>query len=172
MQIATHINLYGSEQRTSKSNTMKYLIIGLCALLVSFCNKEEGSTVNDIDYLVFGHFYGHCLGEDCVKMFKVTKDQLFEDTTDSYLATEFDFIELEEEKFELARELVQALPDQLLKEDKDTFGCPDCADQGGLYIEISNSGTTKSWRIDQNKSAVPGYLHDLMDQVNEVIDEL
>lgn len=148
---------------------MKYLIIGLSALLVSFCNKEDGFTVKDFDYIVFGHFYGHCLGEDCVKMFKLTKDQLYEDTTDSYLATDFDFVELEKEKFELANELLQALPDKLLKEDKDTFGCPDCADQGGLYIEISNDGKTSSWRIDQNKSAVPVYLHDLMDGVNEAI---
>lgn len=151
---------------------MKYLIIGLSALLISFCSKEDKSSMQDIDYLVFGHFYGHCLGEDCVKMFKLTKDQLFEDTTDSYLATDFDFIPLGKDKFELVKDLVQALPDQLLKEDKDTFGCPDCADQGGLYIEISNNGTTKSWRIDQNKSAVPVYLHDLMDQVNATIDKL
>ena len=151
---------------------MKYLIIGLSALLVSFCSKDEGSTKNDIDYLIFGHFYGHCMGEDCVKMYKLTDDQLLEDTTDSYLATDFEFIPMGKEKFEMVRSLIYAIPDQLLEEDKDTLGCPDCADQGGLYIEISNQGSMKNWRIDQDKSAVPVYLHDFMDQVNAAIGEL
>ena len=151
---------------------MKYMIIGLSALLVSFCSKEDGLTLNDNDYFVFGHFYGFCIGEDCVKVFKLTKDQLFEDTTDNYLATDFDFIPMGKEKFELVKDLIHAIPDQLLKEDKGTIGCPDCADQGGLYIEISNKGRIQSWRIDQNKSAVPTYLNDLMDQVNAAINRL
>ncbi len=151
---------------------MKYMIIGLSALLISFCSKEDGLTLNDNDYLVFGHFYGFCIGKDCVKMFKLTKDQLFEDTTDNYLATDFDFIPMGKEKFELVKDLVHAIPDQLLKEDNGTIGCPDCADQGGLFIEISNKGRTQSWRIDQNKGSVPAYLHDLMDQVNKAIDKL
>ena len=60
-------------------------------------------------------------------------------------------------------------PSQLLNEKKTTIGCPDCADGGGLFIQYSENGNVKSWRIDQEKDNVPHYLHNLIDKVNEKI---
>lgn len=151
---------------------MKYLIIGLVALFVAFCSKEDDITIDENDYLIFGHFYGECRGEECVEIFKIKGDVLYEDTTDSYVATEFEFVPLSQEKFELVDNIPAIIPGRLLDEAKNTIGCPDCVDQGGLYIEVSDNGEVKSWRIDQNKEEVPVYLHDFMDHVNEAIGKL
>ncbi|MEM9687322.1 MAG: hypothetical protein AAF934_10435 [Bacteroidota bacterium] len=51
-----------------------------------------------------------------------------------------------------------------------TFGCPDCTDGRGVFIQYSENGNVKSWRIDQIKVNVPGYLHNFIDKVNEKID--
>ena len=67
-------------------------------------------------------------------------------------------------------DLSDYFPDQLLSEEEEVLGCPDCADQGGLFIQYSENENVQSWRIDQSKNAVPAYLHEFMDKVNEKID--
>ena len=74
------------------------------------------------------------------------------------------------DKFEQVKDLVDLFPTQLLNENVNTFGCPDCTDGGGLFIQYSENGTLKSWRIDQIKGNVPSFLHDFMDKVNEKIE--
>ena len=151
---------------------MKYFVFGITAIFLALCSREAHQLQSPPDYLIFGHFYGHCMGEECVEIFKLTDEALFEDGSDSYLATEFEFSPLGAEAYDVARELKAALPAPLLNSTETTFGCPDCADQGGLYIEISSNGERRSWRIDQDKRMVPGYLHFFMDQVNQVIDSI
>lgn len=151
---------------------MKYTLIGLSLMLISLCSKENGMFTDENDYLIFGHFYGECLGEECVEIFKLTQNELYEDTTGGYLSTEFDFVLLKNESYEKTRDLIDAVPSQLLREEVDAFGCPDCADQGGLYIEVVNKGKKMKWQIDHNKSAVPVYLHDFMDRVNLAIKSI
>jgi hypothetical protein len=78
-------------------------------------------------------------------------------------------MELENDKFEKVKNLVDFFPNQLLNKSETVFGCPDCADGGGLFIQYSESGNLKSWRIDQSKNNVPTYLHNFIDKVNEKI---
>jgi hypothetical protein len=137
------------------------------------CNKDEDndcSSASDPEYLIFGHFYGECFGESCVETFKLTDTKLYEDTIDDYSGQNLAFIELSNEKFELANDLDDYFPLQLLGESETVFGCPDCSDGGGLFIQYSINGNVQSWRIDQEKSNVPSYIHDFMDEVNERIE--
>ena len=119
--------------------------------------------------MIFGHFYGKCKGENCVETFKLTDKGLFEDTIDDRNGQNMKFIQLENEKFLQVKDLVDFFPSQLLNEKKTTIGCPDCADGGGLFIQYSENGNVKSWRIDQEKDNVPRYLHIFIDKVNEKI---
>ena len=73
------------------------------------------------------------------------------------------------ELYEQVKDLADHFPQQLLEEEETTFGCPDCSDGGGVFVQYSESGTVKSWRLDQFKENVPHYLHDFMDRVNEKI---
>jgi hypothetical protein len=149
--------------------TVKYVLIGLVILLNVSCDKDDEFELNETNYLIFGHFYGECFGEGCIEIFKLTGDKLFEDTNDNYSGEDLNFIELENDEFEQVKDLANIFPEQLLNEDKSTFGCPDCADGGGLFIQYSKNGNLKSWRIDQNKDNVPSYLHNFIDKVNEKI---
>ena len=144
--------------------------LALIGLLFTSCSESDNSVqANKMDYLIFGHFHGECLGEGCVETFKLTGDKLYEDTLDIYNAENLAFVELSREKFELVKDIIDYFPNKLLN-DKDTrFGCPDCRDQGGVFIQYSENGIVKSWRIDKDKDVVPEYLHNFINKVNEKI---
>lgn len=102
-----------------------------------------------------------------METFKLTDKKLFEDTIDDYSGHNLEFMELENDKFEQVKNLVNFFPNQLLNESATVFRCPDCADGGGLFIQYSDNGNPKSWRIDQDKDNVPSFLHSFIDKVNE-----
>tara|TARA_R110002012_G_scaffold263456_2_gene446537 strand:- start:203363 stop:203821 length:459 start_codon:yes stop_codon:yes gene_type:complete len=148
---------------------MKNVFLALFFLgLLNACD-DENDTVNSQAYLVFGHFYGMCVGEGCVQTYKLTEKQLFKDTEQDYSGENVKFVVLEDEKFELVKDLMNHFPRQLLAEKEIFLGCPDCADGGGLFIQYSDNGNIRTWRIDQVKSNVPDYLHSFMDRVNAKI---
>jgi hypothetical protein len=147
-------------------NTALTLLIAIA--MTTSCNKDC-ITLNEQNYLVFGHFYGMCAGEGCVETYKLTDMKLYEDLIDDYSGQNLEFVELENETFEQVSDLVDFFPNQLLSEEETVFGCPDCSDGGGLFIQYSDNGNLKSWRIDQMQENVPSYLHSFMDQVNEAI---
>jgi hypothetical protein len=146
----------------------KTITLLIAIAMTTSCNKDC-ITLNEQNYLVFGHFYGMCAGEGCVETYKLTNMKLYEDLIDDYSGQNLDFVELDNELFEQVSDLVDFFPNQLLSESETVFGCPDCADGGGLYIQYSDNGNLKSWRIDQMQENVPSYLHSFMDQVNEAI---
>ena len=128
-----------------------------------------------VDYLIFGHFFGFCGGEECIEIFKLESNKLLEDINDNYpWGRDFSFyngnyIVLDHTKFDLVKNLLDYFPDSLLNENNTVIGCPDCVDQGGLYIEYNFNGIRRFWIIDQFKHNVPNYLHDFMDKINEKI---
>lgn len=156
------------------------LLTALSALLFSIaCNKDDDGSApapppsSTYDYLIFGHYYGMCGGEECVEVFRLNDKRLQEDTTDQYpILPGFyngSFITLDNAEHKLVKDLITYFPDSLLTRNDTVFGCPDCADQGGLYIEYHFNSIDRYWRIDQAKRDVPAYLHDFMDKVNEKI---
>jgi len=158
---------------------MKYPIIikkmfFLVAVLfvISSCSDNdpeiELSNLGD-DYLVFGHFYGECGGEGCIETYALTADKLYEDTADRYIATDFEFVELPAEKFDLVIGLENSFPQEILNETDNTFGCPDCGDWGGIYLEYVKDGERKSWRIDVMLDDIPAYMRDFVTEIQEKI---
>lgn len=151
---------------------MKKIILGILTIgILLSCNSDDDNeiNINEQNFLIFGHFYGECDGEECIETFKLTDKSLFEDTVDDYNGQNMEFIELENDAFEKVKNLTDYFPNQLLNQNETVFGCPDCADGGGLFIQYSENGNVKSWRIDQVKANVPNYLHNFMDKVNEKI---
>ena len=136
---------------------------------ISCDRNDDDNQSNQSDYLIFGQFYGFCMGETCIETFKLTEQHLYEDTLDDYFAENQMFVRMSDDKFEQVKDLMDDFPNELLNDNESVFGCPDCADGGGLYIEYSKNGVVKSWRIDKRKADVPEYLHDFMDQVNNKI---
>ncbi len=147
----------------------KYSLLFLISFILLGCSSEDNTALNNEDYLIFGHFYGFCVGENCIEILKLTNDTLYEDSNDNYGINPLNFEPLDNSKFKLAEDLMLYFPEKLLTENEAIIGCPDCADGGGLYIEYSKNGIIKHWKIDKIKMNVPTYLHAFMDKVNEKI---
>ena len=123
-------------------------------------------------------FFGLCDGEKCVEIFVLESDRLLEDVNDRYPYTQLGwdssdglYIDLGNEKFDLVKDLMDFFPVELLDETQEVFGCPDCSDGGGIYIEYKFIGIERSWIIDYNwnPGVVPDYLHNFMYKVEEKI---
>jgi len=149
----------------------KMLFFGILLGSIMSCGEENGIELGslDQDYLVFGHFYGECGGEGCIETFALTSNKLYEDTNDMYRGTDFNFVELENEIFEKVVDLKDKFPVDLLSEDEQTFGCPDCGDWGGILVQYVQSGNAKTWFIDLKTEDVPEYLNDFVDAITEKI---
>ena len=153
------------------------LILLLLVAVLFSCNKED-DTINDSKegYLVFGRFYGFCQGEECIEIFKIDSSYLFEDSKDAYPSRDTfysgNFVALNDAKFNATKELINSFPMQLLNEKDTVFGCPDCADGGGIYLEYNFNGDHGYWIIDNNLYNVPRYLHPFMDKVHEQVEAL
>lgn len=147
----------------------KWIYTFVLVLLIS-CNSDENAIMLEgSTFLVFGHFYGECLGEACVETFKLTETQLFEDTLDEYSGANQQFEVLPNGLFAQVQDLIDFFPSRLLSEEETFIGCPDCADGGGIFIQFSENDELKTWRIDQDKGNVPDYLHEFIDKINEKI---
>lgn len=146
-----------------------YYLWALLVITVSCNTHKPVEDTNTTDYLIFGHFYGRCTGENCIETFKLTDRHLFEDSNDIYAGEHFNFVAVDRNYFKEVKDLTQQFPMKLLQEKDMVIGCPDCADGSGLLIEYAHAGMVRRWKIDQNKNNVPPYLHAFMDQVNEKI---
>jgi len=150
----------------------------LLSILFTFsaCEENDSPKLSSEDYLIFGKFAGFCLGDNCVRIFKLDKNQLGEDTLDKYPDRQNfyigDYTKLDKAKYDKAVGLLDKFPTDLLNETDTVFGCPDCADQGGYYLELNLNTTHKFWIIDTSKGSVPEYLHEYMDELSGIIEEL
>ena len=153
-----------------KTIKLLLLIIGL-PLCLNSCKKDSKK-----DFLIFGHFYGECGGEECVEIFKLQNNTLFEDTNDQYPASESSYdakfsTEHTTEKYELVESLMQSFPESLWDEPT-VIGTPDAGDWGGLYIEYCKGNQSNFWLIDQKLSNIPDQLHHFVNKVNVAIADI
>ena len=158
---------------------MKLYILTAAFFLASFlasCKKDNNVNLSETGYIIFGHFYGECIGEQCVRFFKLDKDKLFEDTKHRYPTGnsfyEGNFVQLSKEKFDLTKDLAGYFPASLLKEKETVIGQPDAGDWGGFYVEYNANGLRKFWLLDTKKSNVPTKYHNFIDKMNEKITQL
>lgn len=159
---------------TSALNLCIGLLIG--TLAISCEKSEDVDLVDRNESLVFGRFFGFCQGEKCIEIYRLQNEELAEDQNDYYVRSDTfysgDFQLLGMEKYKEVKDLREAIPSQLYQEDQIRFGCPDCADQGGIYLEIKSDNFHEFWILDQDKEQIPAYLHEFMDLVNQKIDFL
>ena len=156
----------------------------LCLLLGAFScsqqNDDDLSThafaeLGDVDHFVFGTYYGHCRG-NCTHTFNLKAGGLFADKVDwgyPEPGMEFEDKSLSKEDIELATKLLKDFPVELYKEEAEILGCPDCADQGGFYLEIQiGKSAPRVWRIDTDDSQIPGYLSAYTAKVRKAVEDL
>ncbi|UZR99764.1 hypothetical protein [Chondrinema litorale] len=158
---------------------INYKHLALLLILAVFnlgCQDEETESIEkgESGYIIFGHFYGECMGESCVEIFKLEADRLLEDTKDKYPLQssyyEGEYRTLSNAKFDKVRDMFFSFPDELFDYPQTIIGEPDAGDWGGLYIEYNFEGIRKYWLLDQMKDNVPTELHAFIDKVNLSID--
>ncbi|MDO9154472.1 MAG: hypothetical protein Q7U47_12360 [Paludibacter sp.] len=151
------------------------IILIVVALLFGSCNSET-IKLSENDYLVFGHFYGECMGEGCVEIFRLEKDCLLEDTNDTYPSSvnfyNAKYINRSISDFEKTKDLLSYFPDDLVKENNTVIGQPDAGDWGGIYVEYNYNGVHKFWLIDKMKNNVPAKYHEFIDKITVKIQQL
>jgi len=154
-----------------------FLYFFVCLLLIGSqisCKKDSAELIlNPDDYLIFGTFYGECTG-NCVKLFKIQNNKLFEDDTDGLTLEEIPFKDkaLETAKFEIAKDLIPSFPNDLLASEKRTYGCPDCADQGGVYIALKEGNLENVWSIDMSDEEQSEAIIEYKNRILEVLQDL
>lgn len=121
------------------------------------------------DDMIFGHAFGMCQGETCVETYQLNETTLYEDSVDDYSHKSFNFSQLDNATFNKVKDLLNKIPAALWNTKAGSVGCPDCADGGGVYVQLTKDGVTKSWFIDNNLSNVPENLRGFVNDVNAAI---
>jgi hypothetical protein len=124
--------------------------------------------------IIFGHFARECVG-NCGTMYQVSEKIIIRDTT-SFFQTRKDLA-----KFSVKFENVSEQDDEgnfdtfklnvpliMLLDPRSKFGCPDCYDQGGYYLQVNMLGVTRRFLID--KGHEPFYYKDLTRDIDQKID--
>jgi len=151
---------------------MKRIALGLltASLLLFSCKKNPEPPA---DYLVFGTFSAGC-ETGCFKLFQLSNGQLYKAIPGYSLVQpqtqKFSSDPLPAEKYMLARELMEDFPAYLSNSTEEVFGCPNCADQGGLYLEQQQNGIVRKWKIDPNDH--PDELSSYLQQIYLVVGQL
>lgn len=149
---------------------MKYYYILAALMLCAGCKKEKDEP--NIEYLTFGKANGLCWTE-CATFFKVEDNAVYADSMMNYTGTlQFQSDALANDKYLLAKPLQDNFPTYLTDNPNQTIGCPDCADQGGIYITRKVNGITSYWNIDTQTGAQPLEIRAYLQQMVSVIDSL
>ncbi|WP_436515174.1 hypothetical protein [Ekhidna sp. To15] len=137
----------------------------LISILVSNCQEEVQSS--DIQKITFGTSFGMCAGY-CTQTLELSDGQAIKTVIPRVNP------ELEERSCEKSIELFESisskinLPDFYLLEE--TIGCPDCADGGAEWIEITTPNGSKkvTYEFGKEPNSVKSFINDL----RKLYDEL
>ena len=159
---------------TMKARILLIILSVISLMVLNNCAKDNNNyTVGDGDYMIFGHFYGMCAGEQCIEIFKIDSLSLYEDNLDIYPSSEHpydgNYVKLSGMAFDHVKYLRDKFPAQLLQEANHVIGMPDAGDWGGLYVEIKVNGVRKYWLIDKMRTNLPAYLIPFVNEMESCI---
>ncbi|MFZ1808245.1 MAG: hypothetical protein WAU36_13530 [Cyclobacteriaceae bacterium] len=153
---------------------LKNRLVLLLLILATLSGCEEENNEPDSDgSLIFGVAYGFCAG-DCAHFFLIKDGALFKDNIERYSGDEvyFDGDPLPEDKYVLAKSLLQQFPEYLRERPNETIGCPDCTDQGGYHLILNSNTGSQYWHIDTSTASQPTEIKTYMDQVRTILEQL
>ncbi|MFM8347469.1 MAG: hypothetical protein ACKOAR_05445 [Bacteroidota bacterium] len=153
---------------------MKYVLPFL--LLLAACGDDSVTELKGSDSITFGQFFGFCIGEQCIEIYKLTKDGLYEDSNDTYPARDKfyqgKFTKLSDDKFRIAAGFETKIPSALLNQQERVIGQPDAGDWGGYYVEVNQNGKREFWIVDKNQQNLPDNLKPFAQELNDLIAAL
>ena len=158
---------------------MKQLLyVSLLLLVFASCKKEKTQLLAKETSLPlnaafsFGVSYGYCVGE-CAKFYLVTNDQIFPDDMQRIQKPlQFKTSALSNDKYLIAKSLIDSFPAFLINNPDTTIGCPDCYDQGTIYLELKNDEVVNYWTIDTDEKSQPAEIKAYIKQLFAVLNQL
>lgn len=147
------------------------LIIALAGFFGRKINSQQKSEATS-DTFIFGVEGGLRPGN--YSYFKIQNERIYSSKayTAGQDAVAFNTDPLASEKYMIAKKLKENFPDYLLAHPNQTFGCPNCADQGGIHLEMEHNGTLQTWDIDTNTNQQPIEIRSFIEKVLKIISEL
>ena len=142
----------------------KIIFILSCFLFLSSCKKEEFVRP---DYIVFGAIQGDC-ASGCRFVYYLDDTKLTEDETVKYFSTQnlANFTTtLSNDKFLLAKDLINKVPVALTKTNRTIFIDLNASNPNLWYAEIKLNGRVFPWTFDNSPSSTPSYLKPFADEV-------
>lgn len=147
----------------------KVLILAFCISMFG-CSKKI--SLQSDEYFAFGTARGFCAG-NCANFYLIKNGQIFPDDMYYYHdSLTFKTTPLSNEKYLLATQLINNFPDYLKNNPNKIIGCPDCADQGRIYIEQKSNGRKYYWHIDTNVESQPGEIKEYISQLKDIVAQL
>lgn len=127
------------------------LFVALSASLLLGCNTSKPvASNNQIISVMHGTNFGHCRGY-CRKELTFSEKQI------NYVESSVDSERnpAKKEAFDISAEKWKSIADKIdwnkFQKMEESYGCPDCADGGSEYIEITTPSGTKRITIEFNK---------------------
>lgn len=150
-------------------NKIALLIITCC--IFAACKKESNELMPENSF-VFGSYHSLCY-DDCAILYKIEGQQLFADNT-SYVTSPltFSLTPMANDKYLIAKPVQDSFPIYLTSHADTTYGCPDCYDQGMIYIEKTINGVKRKWIIDAEVSSIPAEIRTYIQQVLNAMQQL
>jgi len=154
---------------------MKKCFVVAAILVLLSCEYKQvtpGDSFSSADSFTFGFAGGWCTGA----RFWLLRDQkLLVDSIKGCYRGEtlaFQSTPLPSGSYALAKKILDDLPPYLFKNPTKTFGCPNCADQGTLYLGMTYKGSTYSWTLDPDTANLPTEIKGYVKEINELLSQL
>ena len=157
---------------------MKQLLFISLLLVFTSCTKEKTKLLTKEAGLpqnaafCFGVSHGYCVGE-CAKFYSINNEQIFpDDMQQIQKPLLFKTTALSREKYLIAKSLIDSFPAFLTNNPSTTIGCPDCYDQGAIYLEVKENGVINYWNIDTDENQQPTEIKAYIQQLFAVLNQL
>jgi len=128
--------------------------------------------------LIFGRFYGKCIGNSCIEIFKLNKGVLYEDVVDMYpVSTSFyegKFLKVKDSDKIDTEHLMRTFPKSLLVtlDQFHVIGTPDAGDWGGIYLQYQDDRVQIQWLVDLKTENIPKELRTYILNVDKTVDKI
>jgi hypothetical protein len=150
------------------------IFLSIVSLLCNACCDEDHGQPTE-EFMVFGHFYGECLGEGCVEMYKIENGQLYEDQLDQYPNSTGpyvgEWIAFLDHTYDEVSDIIDKMPAELYNESDRVLGQPDAGDWGGIYVQTYDpaTGANRFWLLDKMESNMPEVYNAFVDEIETKI---
>ncbi len=154
-----------------------YITLAATMFVLFSCNNDDDTAPEAVgESLVFGTYAGECFG-DCFDVFRIDNEKLEEDQVVDFFGEAYDFkasFTFSNELFNKYKGILKEIPNELIDGSDKTYGCPDCADQGGFYFMIqTKEGKVKKYTVDtRNTKDQSAAIIAFKNRISEIIKDL